>query len=313
MEFPKLIIDADPVVYRSAFSAQTSTYQYVYETAAGEIKERFFSDGNKARRFFRRYPKLEVLDVEKHVVAEAPSHAREAARTLLNHTLTSAANHWGVFRDDIDVELYMSGPDNFRAKIATIAPYKGTRVSELPVHYQVVRNYLQEGWQAHVVRNWEADDQVAIRCRQLQADGVAFILATIDKDLDQVAGTHYDYRQHVLYEMSEPEARRWFWKQVIAGDAGDNIPGCYRVSYAKAESYLSEWDDESDEQIWENVVGVYASVMEKYPDKYPEGMTPYEAALETARLVFMLEYEGQLWTPPGEEHGDLSEAVCRSD
>jgi hypothetical protein len=36
-------------------------------------------------------------------------------------------------------------------------------------------------------------------------------------------------------------------------------------------------------------------------------MTAYEAALETARLVKMLDYEDQLWNPPGQEHGRLTE------
>ena len=311
---PVLLIDGDPIVYRAAFSAQSTVYEYVYQTSAGEVKQRFFSDGNKALRFFRRYPKIEVLEKIPHVQVREASFARQAAKTVIEHTLRFAEKQWDTTRDNLNVEVYLSGPNNFRNAIATIAEYKGGRKQELPVHYQVVRNYLQGVWNASVVHDWEADDQVAIRCRQLDSDGVPRILATIDKDLDQIPGLHYDYRQHVSYYVSEEDAERWFWVQTLAGDSTDNIPGVSRLGVVGAASMYDEWvaswyeksaERVPEEWLWEKVVGVYDRAVEMYPDKYPEGITGEQAALETARLVKMMEYEGQLWMPPGEDDLDV--------
>ena len=67
----------------------------------------------------------------------------------------------------------------------------------------------------------------------------------------------------------------------------------------------SDWP----EYVWSKIVGVYDRAIEMYPDKYPEGMSGEEAALETARLVFMMEYEDQLWCPPGMDDGIVTEHV----
>ena len=65
---------------------------------------------------------------------------------------------------------------------------------------------MTDTWGAEVIDGWEADDEVGIRARQLAADGVEFCIATIDKDLDQIPGLHYDYRQHVFYDIDEEYA-----------------------------------------------------------------------------------------------------------
>jgi len=97
-----------------------------------------------------------------------------------------------------------------------------------------------------------------------------------------------------------------FWRQCLSGDLTDNIPGLYKIGEGKAEKLIDKWLTEKrprkaadvDRIMWPLVVMAYAENMERYPDKYPAGMTPEAAALETARLVKMREYEGELWTPP---------------
>jgi 5'-3' exonuclease len=159
----------------------------------------------------------------------------------------------------------------------------------------------------------EADDKVSIRSRELQADGIPHVLATIDKDLDQVPCRHSDYKNHVFYDVGSEYAQLYFFAQALSGDSTDNIPGCDRIGGAKAIKMVEEWWNFAQENhlptlsyVWDQVVETYAIVMDKYPDRYPEGMKPFEAALETARLVFMQEYEGQLWNPPGVPHGEVS-------
>jgi hypothetical protein len=304
---PTLIIDADPVVYQAGFASQNTTYEYVYEDSKGKLHQRLFSDGNKARDFFKRYPKLVVLDKEKRISPQPVSFARQAVRTIMNGIIKAACERLRTDRDTLNVETYLSGGDNFRYKIATITPYKANRPPP-PVHYAVCRNQLTENYNAVVVTGVEADDVVSIRCRELARDNVPFVLATIDKDLDQVPGPHYDYRQHVFYDVDEESAKLMFWRQVLSGDSTDSIQGCYKIGAGKAKKYVlsaieNGFPDDGD--MWVMAVDLFTDAIEKYPDKYPVGMTPEAAALETARLVKMQEYEGQLWNPPGVEDGDI--------
>lgn len=308
-----LIIDADPIIYAAGFAAQTTTYEYVVQGETGGPLQLAFSDGNAALREIRAN-KYEVLDKTVHTEAKDVGFARQAAKTQLSSIVKAAKQELQV--EDLNVEIYLSGPGNFRYQIATIAPYKGDRPPP-PIHYQALRDYLTHRWNAVVVSGVEADDKVSIRCRQLRADGTPFVLATIDKDLDQVPGLHYGYKNHVFYTIDEEEAELVFWSQCISGDTTDNIPGCYKIGATKAAELIGKWSKEFDRMqkppeltwqkwIWVCVVDTFAVNIVQYPERYPKGITPEAAALETARLVFMQEYEGQLWNPPGVPHDDLS-------
>jgi hypothetical protein len=113
------------------------------------------------------------------------------------------------------------------------------------------------------------------------------------------------------------DAEWTFWKQVLAGDSTDNIRGCYKVGVGKAEKLLTHWLKffgrepmmEMEEWrlfVWSNILNEYHHNIAQYPEKFPTGMLAHAAALENARLVFMLEHEGQLWNPPGVPHAELS-------
>lgn len=306
-----LIIDADPIIYAAGFAAQGSTYEYVLEHADGRMEQYASADGNAALKYLREH-KPTVLDKQVHVEAKPESFARQCAKTQLEAIIKAVKQRFET--TDLNVEIYLSGPGNYRYNIATIAPYKGDRPPP-PVHYQVLRNYLSERWGAVVISGMEADDKVSIRIRELTADGEPCCLATIDKDLDQVPGLHYNYQKHAFYVVDEWDAEWTFWKQCLSGDSTDNIPGCYRLGEAKADKILTDcweqWEDKNNreawlEEVWWEIVRQYAKNMNTYPERYPKGMLSEDAALETARLVFMQHYEGQLWNPPGVPHAEVS-------
>ena len=323
MQLPTLIIDSDPITYMAAFASQTSVYEYVYETKSGELKQRIWGDGRKARAFFRRYPDCTILSSEKRTEGKPAAFAMQAAKTIITRTIAKVLKKLEIHNvNDLHIEVLLSGQNNFRKDIATIKGYKSDRTAELPIHYQVVRNYLTDTWGAEVIDGWEADDEVSIRARKLAEDGVEFCIATIDKDLDQIPGLHYDYRQHVFYDIDEEYAETFFWEQVLSGDSTDSIQGCYKIGAATAKKLIAEYSDDWErrtltaeetlnELLWRLICGKYAQVMETYPDKYPEGMTWTEAALETARLVYMMQYENELWVPPGEDKETLDGRVTR--
>lgn len=305
-----VIVDADPIIYGAGFASQESTYEYILEKD-GKLHQETFSDGNVARKFIKDNG-FEVVDRTVHVEAKPEGFARQCAKTQLDSIIRRCCDELGV--TDAQVEMYLSGPDNYRYKLATIAPYKGDRPPP-PIHYQVLRDYLTGRWNAVVVSGCEADDKVSIRSRELASDGTPFVLATIDKDLDQVPGLHYGYKDKVFYTVSPEEAELVFWTQCISGDSTDNIPGCYKIGTAKAEKLIAQWQAKFAElpvppswhlYVWGRIVDTFAVNMVQYAERYPKGMTPEAAALETARLVWMQTYEGALWNPPGTPFGEVT-------
>lgn len=174
--------------------------------------------------------------------------------------------------------LHLTGKRNFRNEIAVTAPYKGNRKSEKPVHYKLIRDYLVYGWDAVVWDGMEADDAIAIEATELKGDGV---IVSLDKDLDQVVGWHYNFVKDNLYYVDQETADYNFYKQFLTGDAVDNIKGVHGIGPKKAEKLLQ---DKTPVEMWEVIVEHLG----------------YERAMENGHLLYMLRSVNDTFTPPTE-------------
>lgn len=300
----KVLFDLDPAVYMASFAAQQTLYSIVYEDAEGELHEQWFQDGNKKNAWKKENTDKTVLEETKDLVVESESHARQCAKTILDRARREIEKKFKT--KDLDIVYFLTGKGNFREELATVAKYKGNRDQmEKPVHYQAVRDYLVASWGAYVIDGIEADDEVSIRAwDEYRGNSNDYVVATIDKDLDQIPGWHYDYKKHVFYEVDELDGELFFYAQIISGDATDNIKGCYRIGISKAVKLVDEWFDlatRSDidfrEYIWEQIIETYKENQEKFPDKHPEGLSAEDEALENARLVYMQQKRDELWQP----------------
>ena len=266
----KLLIDADPLVYRSGFAAQETVNDEVFGEA---------------------------------VIAQPVENALQIVKTSLKAMTYDVEERFNQVASE---SLVLSGPDNFRFKIATIRPYKGNRPARLPVHYQAIRDYLTERG-AKVIHRREADDEISIRAWRLWnesgQDGrhhATYVVATIDKDLDQIPGWHYDYMKHVFYFVDEDDAEAALWTQILSGDPSDNVPGAWKIGRAKALKLVQQAIEKnvSEQDMWQVVVFAYELSQKAegcpYKDRKAE-----DVALETARLVYMQREPGELWNPPG--------------
>lgn len=175
--------------------------------------------------------------------------------------------------------LHLTGKGNFRDEIAVTAPYKGTRKSEKPVHYHLIRDYLVYAWDAVVWNGIEADDAIAIEATELDGDGV---IVSLDKDLDQVVGWHYNFVKSHLYYIDQETADFNFYKQFLVGDAVDNIKGVYGIGPKKADKLL---EGKTAEEMWEVVVDHLG----------------WERAIENGHLLYMLRSTQDKFTPPVKE------------
>lgn len=151
-------------------------------------------------------------------------------------------------------EGYLTGKGNFREQIATIKPYKGSRKrEERPFWFYGIYNYLRDEYGASVVGGMEADDAIAIEHMTNYNDGGRdTIICSRDKDFDQLPGWHYSWPGYMQDEKSpyfieELDAVRFHYKQLVLGDAVDNILGLYNVGPKSAIcKKIDELEEEKD-------------------------------------------------------------------
>lgn len=178
-------------------------------------------------------------------------------------------------------ELFLTGKNNFRHEIAVTAPYKGNRKdNKKPKHLPLLREYLQMAWGAVVSNGEEADDVIAIRATELGDDS---IIVSTDKDFNQVPGWHYNFVKKVKSYVTPEEGLRFFYRQILTGDAADNIKGLFRVGDVKATKMLAGAKTE---------VELYQCCVEALGK---------ERVLENGRLLWLRRKQNELWEPPSEK------------
>ena len=135
-----------------------------------------------------------------------------------------------------EYKLFLTSPDNFRKHI--YPEYKANRTATKPKHLQFLRDYLVESWQGTVSEKMEADDYLGINQHE------SSIICSIDKDLLQVPGKHYNFVKKEFYEVDEETGFRNFYTQLLTGDTSDNIKGIAGIGPVKAKKALAEATNE---------------------------------------------------------------------
>jgi len=185
--------------------------------------------------------------------------------------------------EDLDAETYqgyLTGSGNFRNEIATTAPYKGNRTAPKPKHLQLIRDYLVSAWDFKVSEGQEADDSIAIAHVENEYKS---IIASIDKDFLQLRGNHWNFVKKEMTVVSEEEALKNFYRQVLTGDRVDNIIGLKGIGPVKADKILRECESAAE---------MYSACVQAY------GST--ERVIENCRLLWLRREANQLWQPPTE-------------
>ena len=297
MKDVQILVDADPLVYRVGFAAETRVWYLTWYDGEQEKIAKF----RYAWRLEQFKELMNIQDEEstKQMVSEPEPLANclnsvklcmedlknQVAMYLYEHDQTASP----------DLKLFLTGSGNFRDRIATIKPYKGNRDRDnRPYWYKEIREYLIKRWGAIMVEGYEADDKVAML--QYQADPDQTIICTIDKDLRMVPGHHYNYHHKWGEHISELDGFRFFCGQLLTGDATDNIPGLYKVG--KDNKLMKALADcHTKEEMWSLVKEAYQRNVSEYPAQHG-GLTWQESVLENGRLLWMMRHEDDLWVPP---------------
>lgn len=277
-----ILLDMDILVYQIAFSVETP----IYVVKGGIYKTRGQAVAQARRKDAEIFKRINI-------------GSKQEVENKLNLKMAEIFEALGTNR----CQGYITASkvkENFRSKIATILPYKGNRVNvRKPFHYNFVRELLEKDYKGILVHGQEADDQLAIEQMKAFNKYKAYettIIATIDKDLKTVPGNHYNLNTQVIDFVTEDEALRNFFSQLLKGDTADNIPGIGRLLKIKgreeeakklaSSKYLAKYQaasiDLSLNECYNYILDIYKS--------YEFG----EAELgEIWNLLWLRRYEGQ--------------------
>ena len=208
--------------------------------------------------------------------------------------------------------IYVGTHTNYRDDIAKIWPYKGNRArSRRPMYYDAIRSRLLSQYGAMLVYGEEAEDRVGI-CAYTYDNFDEFIIGAIDKDMNMIAGMHYNYVTHSFQYWSKIEAMRAFYLQLVTGDTTDNIPGLYhmlefdgekdmahkfRYSKYKSKLIIELNQMRKEHAMWQHVLKMYTD----YGQVDKHGIT---RIIEIARLLWIRRKPDELWVPPTERKFD---------
>lgn len=180
---------------------------------------------------------------------------------------------------------YITGADKSNFRYTIYPDYKANRKAPKPRHYEYIREYLQTAHNASVCHGEEADDRLGIHSTTIAPEGC---IASIDKDLDQIPGWHYNWVKNIKYKVTPEEGLKFFYRQLLTGDkAVDNIPGLRGIGPKKADAALASYTSEL--QLFNKVQEMYRA---HYPDSWARVM------LRNGQLLKIRTKENEIWEFP---------------
>ncbi len=217
----KILVDLDSLLYVALYKVISFT----------QIKD-FLKKG---------YSKEKISEI---IVLEADQRLGNICLSFLEEI---AGN--GYEFESSDVEYYMTS-NIFSARKIISSTYKANRKSNKWV--VALRNHITNLQQATISLQWEADDLISDRAKELNYD---CLICSIDKDLNQIPGWKFDlykaktgevdqYGRDVkkyrgLHYVSEESAKKLLWLQMLTGDTADNIKGVHGIGPKTAEKILT--------------------------------------------------------------------------
>lgn len=180
---------------------------------------------------------------------------------------------------------YLTGSNNFRLQYNP--EYKANRKDfKKPEWLEQVREHLVLQWNAEVSDGCEADDLMAIE-QTKQPDET--IICTIDKDLLQVPGKHYNFVKSEFRTISPVEGIFNFYWQFVMGDVSDNIFGFDGKARQTIPKFLESTVSDM-QQIASDELAIFDYVRHLYNDD--------ERLLMNGICLFMQREPEQIWKFP---------------
>lgn len=193
--------------------------------------------------------------------------------------------------DTQNAAIYLTSTDRSNFRFELFPEYKAHRKDKpKPLHYEFLRDTLVKEYMAEVISGQEADDVLGI---ELSKDPEQSIVATIDKDLDQIPGWHFNFVKGIIYKMDELEAWRSFYHQCLVGDKPtDNIEGCPKIGEVKATRSLEGCESENE---------MFEKVLMHYSHAYSDPDVVANRLWLAGNLLWIRRLPNQPWVRPNGE------------
>jgi 5'-3' exonuclease len=187
-----------------------------------------------------------------------------------------------------DYSIFLTGSNNYRY---TYNPeYKANRKDLVrPKWLEQCREYLVLHENAKVTDGDEADDEMAIAQTKMQDNS---IICSIDKDLLQVPGWHYNFvKQEKTYVTPKQALFNFYW-QFIMGDKSDNIMGYDGKARQNVPKFLEPLYEEMQHAAQ---MGTEQDVFDIVRQQYNEDD---QRLLMNGICLWLQREEGQIWKFP---------------
>ena len=270
-------VDGDVLIYKAGFTAERTHYILRW------YDPKYFED---MEREFRYHADMKQYLEEHH----CPDHTVEKVQHIepLSYALRVLKQMINTIQENCgggELTICLSGDGNFREGVAVTKPYKGNREGKpKPTYTDDLIRYMQENYTCIVSEGEEADDVMGYSQYALYVQGEYSVIASIDKDLLMIPGSHYNFDSKELTEVTEDEADTNFWYQMVVGDTVDNIPGCRGCGARAAQDMIEESQGYSE--IMEALV--MAAYEKAYGDEWQTVMS------EQAQLLWIRREPGQM-------------------
>lgn len=184
-----------------------------------------------------------------------------------------------------EFKVFISGETNFRDQI--YPDYKANRKGKpRPKWLYDCKEYLVKEWQAEVTEGYEADDALGIVQSAYFSDNAEFggtphdcIICSIDKDLLQVPGQHYNFVRKERSIVTIHQGWYNFYCSLLVGDPTDNIGGCPGIGKKKAPRILEGCETPED---------MFTCVRETYNND--------KLMLLNGKLLWIWRKDNDIWT-----------------
>lgn len=258
------LFDGDIIAYRAGFAAEKS-YYYDFRQPPEE--------GGRVWPYKSDVPKTfprEHLGKGKNL--EPLENALQNAKSLINNSLEDIHRYFSsdVPQGQVSLEYqtFLSGnkeETNFRKKVDKT--YKGNRkTSHKPTYLGDLHEYLLKYHNAYETEGCEADDFFGHACKDAEKEGKTAVIVSVDKDLKQIEGLHYNPVKQLFHQVTETEAQAFFWRQMLQGDAADNIIGISGIGEKKAARYIP--NGTTNEKAKEFVIKYYEKEFENWRERF---------------------------------------------
>ena len=210
-----------------------------------------------------------------------PEDVKEACKEADNIVEGIYEGTWCTLED---VEMYIKGDGNFRMGHTDYKAVRKGTVDKRPATLGPVREYLTGKEYCEAAHGAEADDFCTTAAQEALSEGTPYIIATIDKDLRQMSGNHYNIRSGILDFVSDEDGYTFLLQQSLTGDAVDGIQGLKGIGPKRAQAILASDPNDREGAIARKYCEVYGAA----PHPFDESLPAWKYELEKCwNLVYM--------------------------